>query len=335
MNQLTISELLRGCSLGRMQTSGLMQVLPLISDLEDDRLVSPVHAGRMKTTNYGVMNFTNDSEKTMLIPSNATYLVKQKSQDHSMAGAGLVKGRGRAVYENAMCVQETQGGYISESNYQMTLLPFALREASYNVRDETYQCGKLWGNISSLLNETRSGRGGHLHQFMDAFEKELDQFVAEFECLPKQVGAIVLINGTVVGIERAPSYQYFKDLWQPLIRECYGSEAVRVSIEGKKKESIVNDVRSVSSLLDLKEALVEARSKDEDDARGIVRDLLTLPFKVSMDAVAKEFKLSSVEQDQFVGQVVQEDAQVHYVSIISKRTWNSNSKWSKANAFTL
>ena len=40
--RLDISEILRGCDVGRMQSVGIMQVLPLVSDLEDARVVAPM-----------------------------------------------------------------------------------------------------------------------------------------------------------------------------------------------------------------------------------------------------------------------------------------------------
>ncbi|MGD1527114.1 ARPP-1 family domain-containing protein [Vibrio harveyi] len=335
MSQVTITDLLRGCSLGRMQTSGIMQVLPLVSEIHDERFVSPVSAGTVWTNNYGEMEFRNQSDKTMLIPSNATYIVNQKAQDHAMATAGLVGKNTRKNYVNAMCVQETQGNYISEGNHEMTLLPYSLREAAFERRNLNHSCGKIWSDIAGLLRETNSGHGGHLHHFMDAFEKELDQFVAEFECVTNQVGAIILINGVVVGIERTPSASYFKDVWQPLIRECYGSEAIRVQRSNPVKERLTSDVRKATSLLDLRQALDEARAQDEEDAKGIVRNLLQAPFSTVEEGSSEGVDLLGVSHDQFVGQVVKDGAQAVYVSIISTHSWNKNTKWRKADAFTL
>lgn len=335
MNQVTITDLLRGCTLGRMQTSGIMQVLPLISEIHDERFVSPVSAGTMWTNNYGEMEFRNTSDKTMLIPTNATYIVKQQAQDHAMSTAGLIKKHSRKEYTNAMCVEETQGNYISEGQHEMTLLPYSLREASFDRRNLTHSCGKLWDDIAGLLRETRSGHGGHLCEFMNAFDKELNQFVAEFECVPNQVGAIVLINGVVVGIERTPSHTYFKDVWQPLIRECYGSEAIRVNLTNPAKERLTNDIRTATSLLDLRQALDEVREKDEEDAKSIVRNLLQSPFDSVSEGESSGVELFSVRHEQFVGQIVKENAQALYVSIVSTKGWNRNEKWRKADAFTL
>ena len=70
---------------------------------------------------------------------------------------------------------------------------------------------------------------GHLEFFLKQFRKELDEFVAEFECVPRQIGAIILVDDQVVGIERAPSHAYWQSVWPCLIRECYGSLAIRVA----------------------------------------------------------------------------------------------------------
>ena len=41
---------------------------------------------------------------------------------------------------------------------------------------------------------------------------ELDEFVAEFECVPRQIGAIILVDDQVVGVERAPSHAYWQSV---------------------------------------------------------------------------------------------------------------------------
>jgi len=96
------------------------------------------------------------------------------------------------------------------------------REGQYNA---------LWNHISEF-RATYGDRGvGNLVEFLERFGKELDEFVAQFEIVPHQVGALVLVAGKVVGIERAPSVAFWDKVWSPLIRVCYGSLALRVSRE--------------------------------------------------------------------------------------------------------
>ena len=40
--RIEVRDVLRGCEAGRLQSVGYMEVIPLVSDLNDDRFVSPV-----------------------------------------------------------------------------------------------------------------------------------------------------------------------------------------------------------------------------------------------------------------------------------------------------
>lgn len=330
----TIKELLRGCEPGRMQTVGIMQVIPLLSDMETASIVSPARA-QVSTTDYGTMVVNNPTDSTMLVPTHAAYMTEQKAQDHAMAHAGFVKKSGRAQWKTAMCIQQTQAGMIDSHEGRMTILPMSLREKALAGRkNKTFS--RLWDAIQNLHRETGCyPASGNLIEFMERFQTELDQFVAEFEILPKQVGAIVLIGGKVMGIERSPSQQYFADIWQALIRECYGSEAIRQAKTGAARQPRAVQVRSVRDLNDLRAALDEARGQDEERAREIVRGLIEDPFERSEEGSAGRLDLVTVSNNQFVGQVVQEGERVHYASLVTTRDWTENADWREAKAFSI
>ena len=58
---------------------------------------------------YGTMGFTNPTERPTIIPSHSGYIVPQAAQDHAMAGAELLPAKRSQSYDNAMCIQQTQG----------------------------------------------------------------------------------------------------------------------------------------------------------------------------------------------------------------------------------
>ena len=83
---MTLAEVLRGASPGRIQSVGYMQVIPLVSDLSDNRFVSPVEAeADVFTTSYGTLGFRNPSDCLLIVPCHAGYVVKQAAQDHACA----------------------------------------------------------------------------------------------------------------------------------------------------------------------------------------------------------------------------------------------------------
>lgn len=345
MNELTISEILRGMQPGRLQTVGIMQVLPLTGDpdLFDADLISPQDEMRKTstgTTDYGSMEFDNPTDKVLLVPCHVGYVTKQAAQDHAMAHAGLVEKKKKRRFSTAMCIQENQGGYIAKDQHKMLILPYALRERALALREKK-EYGKLWDDISTFnrdLGIRQSGRRGHLEFFLEKFKQELDQFVAEFERVPQQCGAIILINGQVVGVERAPSPHFWGDIWRPLVRECYGSLAIQV--RQKTGPAAVPKTRvplrgRVSSLDDLDRALSERSRKQDQKAREIIRKLLSEPFERTDEQKLLKYQITTVKNGQFTGQVVQDDSKISYASLFTVKEWAKSAPWRQASEFAV
>jgi hypothetical protein len=340
----TIREVLRGMQIGRMQSVGIMSVIPLTMDneLHDDRFVSPmdVHGeqqARTSTVSYGSMVFDNPTDGTLLVPLHAGIVDKRQGQDHAISCIGLVKKRGRRQYDTAMCIQQSQGGMIRQGSYKMLILPHPLREAAFEKRD-VREYGKLWDDISRFNQSVGAHADGHLEYFLDKYKNELDQFVAEFECVPGQCGAIILIDGAVVGVERAPSPTYWRSVWSALIRECYGSVAIQ---RGKqlgdkvKRPNTRIPIRKVSTLDGLMSALEEVREKEEEKAKGILRDLLDDNFTLKQEETQNDLAVASLSNRQFAGQAIFDSEKIVYASLFTKKSWAKNAKWHAAEEFTV
>lgn len=349
---ITIREVLHGLEVGRLQSVGLMQVIPLTcddSDLYDENIISPEDRSRGEgkgpttgTIDYGRMEFHNpDPEKTLLVPTHVGYVTKQAAQDHAMMKAGLVGSKQTKIFDDAACIQQSQGGTISKGQHEMLVLPYSLREAAL-AKSGTSEYSKIWPEISEfnkslgITNRT----GGHLEFFLDAFKEELDQFIAEFETVPYQIGAIVLINGSVVGVERAPSPKYWMDLWRPLVRECYGSLAIEVSRKtGNRipapKTRVNLRKKRISDLDSLDKELKLANSKEDKSVREIVRKLLEDPFSVSSDEGLNGYKTLTLKNDQFNGQVLRKSRKIVYSSLFTTKAWAQDAPWHQARKFSI
>ena len=323
-----ISDLLMGCVAGRMQSVGCMQVIPLVSDITDDRFVSPAEA-KVSTEGYGSLVFKNTTPKTMIVPAQAAYIVKEAAQDHALPHAGIVKKSAKKTFTTAMCVQQTQGGYIREGDHTMVILPFMLREKAHEIRKDI-NYSRLWASIEQLNSAAgiRNG-GGHLNIYFDTFAKELDQFVAEFEPVAKQVGAIILVGGEVVGIERAPNYKFWKSVWGALIRECYGSLALVYSKNVKVKPATRSAIGKVDSLAMLKAALKKVEGDERDKAKSLVNELLEIQLEAKRDFEEEGLTVDALANDRFVGQVVREGKAILYGTVIETAAWRKGSDWMK------
>lgn len=345
-NDLTISEVLRGMTPGRLQTVGVMQVLPLIgdSDLFDDKIISPQnseHKTTIGTRGYGSMEFKNPNDKVLLVPCHVGYVVKQAAQNHAMANCGLIGKKKDKTYDNAMCIQQSQGGMIQHDQHRMLILPYSLRERALALRGQK-EFGKLWSDIAVFNTEMgiRSGTDrGHLEYFLEHFKKELDEFVAEFECLGKQTGAIILIDGHVVGVERGPNPTFWRDVWDALIRECYGSLAIKVAKDQgdrpKTPKTRVPFHGRFESLGDIERGLRRVREEEEEKTKEIIRKLLDEPFECEKEDELAGYKIFTVKNDQFTGQVVRDSGKVSYCSLFTTKTWAKNAPWREASKFAV
>jgi len=336
---IKLSEILKGCTPGQIQSVGIMQVIPLVSDISDEKFVSPTMAAKVSTSGYGTLVFNNQAEDTMIIPPQTAYVVKESAQDHAMPNVGVVKGKQTSSFDNAMCIQQTQGGLISSDEHKMLILPFPLRERAHRVRNNRGY-DRLWGDIRSLNQRagiSSSGSSAHLEYFLNEFKTQLDRFVAEFEPVPKQVGAIILINGRVVGIEKAPSYEYWTSIWSALIRECYGSLAIlesRDSKDGKIPPTRV-PLRKANSLADLKKALTEASEEEYEKVKTIVNKISDINLGQKVDEDLGDLNIEELSHKRFIGQIVRSGEAVVYASLVATKDWRDNEDWYESPPFEM
>ena len=224
----------KGIGVGPVQSVDEMTVIPLIGDNRGD-IASPDSLKFERTTTYGSMSFKNEDSRPAIIPTN--YMVRGKdAQDHAMAGSGVVQANESKRFNTACCIEETQGGYLSDENNDEDVLPIDLRRALLNYKKRTENhYGKLWDSIRTWLhglNLTRSTSAAHLREFYDdkIVNSKLEQFAAEFEPIEGQIGAIIMFSGTPVGLEIMPSTTHWDAYWKQLLRGCYGSELTRLKM---------------------------------------------------------------------------------------------------------
>ncbi len=81
---IRVAGALRGCTTGTLQGGGYMQVIPLVSELSDDRFVSPVDGeAEVFTAGYGSLGFRNPRGSEGNAPQAAW-----RKLGESYAGAG-------------------------------------------------------------------------------------------------------------------------------------------------------------------------------------------------------------------------------------------------------
>lgn len=336
--KITIKDVLKGCVPGKMQSVGYMQVIPLLLEPElTDLRFAPFTDLESGTEDYGSMYLHNKSNKHTIFPMCGGMLSKEAAQNHAIGKAKLMAPNSRDMMTHAACIQQTQGGYVRSGVHPTTIMPYSMRAEAIRVKDvKSY--GKLWPAISKFNEQIGTTRNdGHLEYYLDQFGDRLDEFIGQFEIVLNQVGAIVLLNGQVAGIERAPNYEFWKALWKPLIRECYGSESLIFGRKGVKKSPPlgrmpIND-HNVTDLESLEAEFNLAQKFEEDVVKQTIRDFINKPFKVKREENEPNGTMcvEHLSGGQFVGQIVRDDEKIVYASMIPDR----NAKFNTADSFEI
>jgi hypothetical protein len=219
-----------------MQIVDEMSMIPLLSDGLSKNISSPENIQFFEVGTYGSMEFKNADSNTNnygIVPSNTMILNnKVQVQDHAMIEAGVVKAGTYKNFSNACCVQEKQHGFLNgtNKNNEYDILPLGLRRAA--TREKLRQdcnCGKLWPAIREWLKGFNFMESyAHLEYFFTPFKKQLDDFVAEFEPVKNQIGAIILFGNMLAGIEIMPTIEHWNHYWKWLVRGCYGAELLKI-----------------------------------------------------------------------------------------------------------
>ena len=227
--ELQVNDILFGLDVGGAQSVGNMEMIPLVANSEHDEVSTdddfcPPNVVNMGTRTYGTVEIRNTGNSLVIVPPGASWVVKELAQDHAIGGGKLIRQGEGAIIESAKCIQSSQSGPIRHGAHEMTLLPVEVRGVALAKRDERNFQG-LWEALSAFNRIHGISPESSLVHFMTNFREQMDQFVAQFECVKNQIGAIIKMNNRVIGVELAPTRAYWESMWTPLIRVSYGSLA--------------------------------------------------------------------------------------------------------------
>lgn len=331
-----LKDILRGLKTDTPQTVGVMTVIPLIQDEEyhNYEVNSPLNIA-VSNSGYGNLSLESDKDKT-LIPAGSAYLTKQRAQDHGIGQAAIV-GKKSVKFNNAACIQRTQGGTISKSTLPVSYMPLDVRQSALEKLNEGFY-SKLWPSLADYAQRVNSAKtssrnvptSSNLIDIQDSLKEELEGFVGQFEPVDNQVGAIVLIKDVVVGVERTPNPRYWLDIWEPLIRFCYGAYSLQSkasATELKERRKIISDRKSKVSISELKTVLGKATKKENDSAKAVLKQFLTdASVKLTSQQTAYGLTSYSASATGLVGQLVEDSGEVVYFSCNVKSEWLTSAK---------
>lgn len=343
METRDFSELLKGCrpvkdSDGNIVVQSIlnMQVVCLTTDKEysmDERFGNPLTALRSSNSGYGEMTFVNSDNKEVIIPTQMAVMTKQHAQNHGMTKAGYVSPRSTARYTDAGCVEGSQPGYFSNTQ-EFRLIPLSMREMVFDAMENGEGYSRIYPAIERLGRDTQSNTSNYLDRYFNKYDKKLEQFIAHFERPKNLIGIIVLVDGEILAIDKFPSFTYAEQVWEMMIRDCYGSVAIMANINNKNTmnefSKTYEEIKAISrsSVVELLEKVMkETKERMTKDVADKIHELMEVSFEATRDTNGQPQSTTSpksymLKGNGYVGQVIEESEFNHLVSIVKRESFN-------------
>ncbi len=345
MNTREFTELLKGCrpvkdSDGNIVVQSIMnmQVVCLTTDPEfslDSRFANPLTSLTAGNATYGQISFTNKENKEVILPAQMAVLTKQRAQNHGMVKAGYIEPKAQTTYHDAGCVQGGQTGYF-RGTQEFRMIPVTMREMLFDAVGQTSGHGNIYPAIQKLGQDTQCNSGNYLNVYFEKYDKKLEQFIAHFERPRNLIGIVILIDGEIVAIDKFPSFSYSEQVWDVMIRDCYGALAVISELQHKTSSQeftdTYNDLKKSrqDSIVDLLEkALKRTKEKMTAGVTEKIQELLELTFEATLDTEgqasgARVPKSYVLKTEGYVGQVITENEFNHLVSVVKRDRFDPN-----------
>jgi len=346
MNTRDFAEMLKGCRPVKDKDGNIivqsimnMQIVCLTTDKEfslDDRFGNPLTALQASNSSYGQIGFTNKENKEVILPTQMAVMTKQSAQNHGMTKAGYLEKYGNTIYHDAGCVQGGQTGHF-RGTQEFRMLPVTMREMVFDTVGQPSSYGRIYPAIQKLGQETGSNAGNYLNIYFEKYDKKLEQFIAHFERPKNLIGIIVLIDGEIVAIDKFPSFTYAEQVWDLMIRDCYGSLAIISELKHKSAEYAftqayeeVKKAHQENVIEMLEKALKKTKKSMTDDVTERIQEVLNLTFDATLDTEGQPSERSNapksymLKAEGYIGQVICESEYNHLVSIVKRERFNPN-----------
>lgn len=345
MNTRDFTELLKGCRPVKdvngniiVQSIMNMQIVCLTTDAEyslDTRFANPFTALESSNSSYGQMTLANRENKEVIVPTQMAVMTKQTAQNHGMIKAGYIDSRNSITYHDAGCVQGGQTGYF-RGTQEFRMIPVTMREMLFeSIGQGTDNYSRIYPAIQKLGQETASNAGNYLNVYFKKYDTKLEQFIAHFERPNNLIGIVVLIDGEIVAVDKFPSFTYAEQVWDMMIRDCYGSLAIISEVKNKTSKHEFTDtynnlkVSNREHFVDLLEkALKKTKENITQSVQEKIQELLEVTFDATLDTEGNNSRSRAksyvLKNEGYIGQVITENEFNHLVSIVKKETFNPN-----------
>ncbi|MGI5238072.1 ARPP-1 family domain-containing protein [Dactylosporangium sp. CA-139066] len=214
-----------GYRLGTPQRAGALTMVPVFGPAYPG-IVPPRSGLKLsRVVAYGQVELTNPAPAGVaIVPLHLGY-IQDAAQNHALCRSAFIAAGQTLRFDDACCVQESQGGYLAGRDDQwFFVLPVELRAEALRQRGRA-QYSKLWPQIRTFNGRYGLPARGHLEQVLTRQRAGLTQFRSRLEPLDGQLGALFFVGGALAGVEIAPDPAYFADVWTALACFAYGPAA--------------------------------------------------------------------------------------------------------------
>jgi hypothetical protein len=339
------TELLKGCRPIKDDSGNIivqsimnMQIVGLTTDKEyslDDRFANPLTALKASNQSYGEISFDNTADKEVIVPTQMAVMTKQRAQNHGMTKSGYIDKGKRTTFNDAGCVQGSQGGTFRNTQ-EFRMLPVTMREMAFDAVRNGRGYNRIYPAIRQLGRQTRSNTGEYLDRYFSKYDEKLEQFIAHFERPKDLIGIIVFIDGEIIAIDKFPSFTYAEQVWDMMIRDCYGALAIISELENKKANTLFTDKfykikreqGHKENVVDMIEtALNKTKKSISDSVQEKIKEILELEFDAERDDVGHTSTMNAptsylLKNEGYTGQVITESEYNHIVSIVRKDSFD-------------
>jgi len=322
-DKIEIGDLLNGYTIDKdnIQSVGNMTVLPIVSDHEFTNVADQNEVTLKNDPEYGRLTFQNVSGEIGIALQGWTLINDQPAQDRTIPFAHLIKTKGNKTIP-ANCVQPSQSGHfdvrkLDHSSFMM-LAP-SLRKLAYD-KNSNYKDGNdyspMWGGLEKWIS--KNGVNG-LQTFYSQYEDKLNEFIAQFEPVKNQLGAIVLINDKIVAVDIVPKYETWKQTWRAFIRDSYGAEAVRAIENGNAEiHTPLLKIEDVETLEDLEAEYTKTKDEFVTGLKSKVSVMAQIAVNRTKQEQINELAMTKLDGSGFKGQALYHgDNHVVYMSLVT------------------
>jgi hypothetical protein len=301
--------------IGPVQQSGPMSVLPLFG-ADREGFAPPLSGLKLEgVRGYGNVELHNPSPRGVaILPLHMGY-IQDRAQNHALCRSAFLGAGQKRMFDDACCVQQAQGGYLASKEQWFFVLPLGLRDEALRLRGQK-SYGKLWPAISALNDRLGMPHRGHLEQVLCHRRPFLTQYQSRFELLPGQTGALFFLSDRLVGVELAPSWEWFEEVWMPLVCFCYGAAAME--LEDRAPAPAAPRPFAARGLPGLRQQLVQLRQQRQQRALELLHHPPAERFRTCEEERYLDLKLHTAAGEYFAGQYVEQNGEVVYASLFAR-----------------